>query len=82
MTLLIAALAGTWSWARPYVLGLGVGLAVLFGAWRKGVTDERAKTKIEDVTNANRIRKDGADARASVDTSPDGLRKNDGWKRD
>lgn len=79
MSLLISLAATVWSRISGYVLAAGVLLTILFGVWRKGVTDERAKAKTEDLTNANHIRKAGADARAGVD--PSGLH-DDGWRRD
>lgn len=58
------------------------GLAALIGAaglYLKGRSDAKTKAKLEDVTNANQIRRDGAAARAGADT--DRLR-DDGWRRD
>ena len=47
------------------------------------LADAKAKARLEDVTNANQIRKDGADARADADARArgDGLRQDDGWRR-
>lgn len=82
MTFIATFLGGIWTRVAGYVLAAGAVLAILFGAWRKGVTDERSKAKLEDVTNANTILKDSAGARAGVDTSPERLRDDDGWRRD
>lgn len=57
-------------------------LAVIAGAaglYFKGRGDATSKAKLEDVTNANQIRRDGAAARAGADT--DRLR-DDGFRRD
>ena len=56
--------------------------AMLFGAlglYLKGRGDAKAKAKLEDVTHANEIRRDGAVARASADPSS---MHNDGFRRD
>ncbi len=73
-----ALLLGNWQAIAGFA-------AMLFGAlglYLKGRGDAKAKAQLEDVTNANDIRKAGADARASVDVTPDRLRQSDGWRRD
>ncbi|KRE07477.1 hypothetical protein ASE63_22520 [Bosea sp. Root381] len=64
-------------------------LAALFGGvlagagiWFKARSDAKTKAKLEDITNANTIRRDGAAARAGAAVDPDRLRDSDGWKRD
>ncbi len=61
--------------------------AMLFGAlglYLKGRGDAKAKAKLEDLENANSIRKDGADARDRVAASVASgrLHDDDGHKRD
>lgn len=56
--------------------------AMLFGAlglYLKGRGDASAKAKLEDITHANEIRRDGASARSSADPS---VMHDDGFKRD
>lgn len=73
--LLTSLLAEYWQQIAGAVLAL-IGAA---GLYLKGRSDAKTKAKLEDITNANAIRKQGADARAGADT--DRLR-DDGWKRD
>lgn len=80
MTFLASLFTTLWSRLAGYVVALGALLTILVGAWAKGRSDARAKAKLEDVTNANDIRKAGADARASVGSGK--LHDNDGWRRD
>jgi hypothetical protein len=66
----------------PYwqqIVGLAVAAVGFAGIYLKGRSDQKAKAKLEDVSNANEIRRDGAAARA--DANPDRLH-NDGWRRD
>ena len=76
MSALIASLLAEW-W--PQIAAGLVAIAGLFGIYRKGRSDEKQKAKLEDITNANAIRKAGAAARAGAD--PDRMH-DDGWKRD
>jgi hypothetical protein len=67
----------------PYwqqIVGLAVAAVGFAGIYLKGRSDQKAKAKLEDVSNANEIRKAGADARASAASS--GVHDNDGWRRD
>jgi hypothetical protein len=68
-------LAEFWKPLAAIVGGLLVGL----GVYAKGRSDATSKAKLEDITNANDIRKDGAAARAGADT---GKLSDDGWRRD
>lgn len=63
---------------KPLAAGAAALLAGL-GIYLKGQSDAKQKAKLDDVTNANEIRKSGADARAGVD--PSGLH-DDGFRRD
>jgi hypothetical protein len=80
MTFLTSMFTALWGRVAGYVVALGALLTILFGAWAKGRSDAKAKAKLEDVTNANDIRKAGADARASAGAGK--LHDNDGWRRD
>ena len=64
------------------IAGVFAMIGTALGLYAKGRSDAKAKAKLEDITNANEIRRGGAAARASVDTSPERLRQSDGWKRD
>lgn len=75
MSALASLLAPFWK----EIAGALAGLVAIAAVYFKGRGDAKAKARLEDVTNANAIRKAGADARDSV--SRDGLR-NDGWRRD
>ena len=77
-TVLTSLLAAYW---QQLALAVAAAVAAL-GLYAKGRSDAKAKAKLEDITNANEIRRGGAAARASVDTSPERLRQSDGWKRD
>lgn len=74
--LLAGLLAEFW---KP-LAAAAAALAAMTGVYLKGRSDAKQKAKLEDVTNANAIRKAGADARAGVD--PGKLHDNDGWRRD
>jgi hypothetical protein len=76
MSALLAGLAAEF-W-KPLAALLG-GLLAGAGIWFKARSDAKTKAKLEDITNANDIRKDGAAARAGV--NPDRL-QDDGWRRD
>ncbi len=75
MSAVLSFLAPFWK----EIAGALAGLVAIAAVYLKGRGDAKAKAEIEDVTNANDIRKAGADARDSV--SRDGLR-DDGWRRD
>lgn len=79
MTGLIAGLLAEF-W-KPLAAGAAALLAG-FGLYLKGKSDQKQKAKLDDVTTANQIRKDGADARAGAAVQPDSLRNTDGYKRD
>lgn len=72
-------ISALWSRFAGYVAALGALLAILVGAFLKGKAVQKAESQIKDLRDANRIRKDGAAARAGAD--PDRMR-DDGWKRD
>jgi hypothetical protein len=77
MSVILGMLAPYWQ----QIIG---GIAAILGAlgiYAKGRSDAKQKAKLDDLETANNIRKQGADARASVDSSPDGLRKPDGFER-
>jgi hypothetical protein len=76
MNLLASLLAPVWRW----LAAAGAAVAAIGAIYLKGRSDARAKAKLEDVTNANEIRKVGADARASAGAGQ--LHDNDGWRRD
>ena len=79
MTALITSLiAANWQ----AIAGVFAMIGAALGLYAKGRSDAKAKAKLEDITHANEIRRGGAAARASVDTSPERLRQSDGWKRD
>lgn len=80
MTIITTLLAPYWQ----QIMG---GIAVIIGAaglYFKGRSDQDNKAKIKDITDANDIRKAGADARDRVaaDTAAGRLRETDGWRRD
>lgn len=75
MSLILSLLAPVWRW----IAGAGAAVAAIGAIYLKGRSDAKAKAKLEDVNNANSIRKAGADARDRADTSK---LHNDGWRRD
>ena len=77
MTAFLAGLLAEF-W-KPLAVALG-GLLAGLGIYAKGRSDANHKAKLEDITNANEIRRDGAAARASVD--PSKLHDDDGFRRD
>ncbi len=78
MSLFLSLLAPVWRW----IAAAGAAVAAIGAIYLKGRQDAKAKAQLEDLSNANDIRRKGADARANADVSPDGLRKSDGWRRD
>lgn len=76
--LLTGLLAEFW---KPLAALFG-GLLALAGVYLKARSDANTKAKLEDITNANEIRRDGAAARAGSAVDPDRLHDNDGWRRD
>jgi archaellin len=76
MNFLASLLAPVWR----YVAAAAAAVLALGGIYLKGRSDQKAKAKLEDVSNANQIRKAGADARASA--AAGGVHDNDGWRRD
>lgn len=75
MSLILSLLAPVWRW----IAAAGAAVAAIGAIYLKGRSDAKAKAQLEDVTNANEIRRKGADARASVD--PGKLRETDGFRR-
>lgn len=75
MTLLANLLAPYWQ----HIAGAAVAIIGALGLYLKGRSDATAKAKLEDITNANAIRKAGADARSGA--NPDRVH-DDGWRRD
>lgn len=75
MTLLANLLAPYWQ----QIAGAAVAIIGAVGLYLKGRSDATAEAKLEDVTNANEIRKAGADARSGA--NPDRVH-DDGWRRD
>lgn len=71
----VGLLAEFW---KP-LAAVGAALVACFGIYLKGKSDQKQKAKLDDVTTANEIRRDGAAARAGAD--PSSLH-DDGWKRD
>jgi hypothetical protein len=61
------------------IAGLFAAIAGALGLYLKGRGDAKAKAKLEDITHANEIRRDGASARASADPS---RVHDDGFRRD
>ncbi len=78
MSVITSLIAANWQ----AIAGVFAMIGTALGLYAKGRSDAKAKAKLEDITNANEIRRGGAAARASVDTSPERLRQSDGWKRD
>ena len=78
MSAIAALLAPFWKW----IVGALAGASTLAAIYIKGRSDAKAQAKIEDIANANTIRKAGADARSGVNVAADRLRDNDGFKRD
>lgn len=76
MSALLGSLFAAW-W--PQIVGALAAVIGLGGAYLKGRSTERRKLEIEDLRNANEIRKTGADARERA--AADGLR-DDGFRRD
>ena len=77
---ILSALAPLWR----EIAGALAALAVAAGLYLKGRRDKAQADRLKDMADANRIRKDGADARRAADArdSGDGLRRDDGWRRD
>lgn len=76
MTAIVEMLAPWWQ----QIAGVAIAVLGFVGVYFKGRSDQKAKAKLEDVSNANEIRKAGADARAHA--AAGSLRDSDGWKRD
>lgn len=72
-------ISALWGKLWGYVVAAGAILATIGGIYLKGRSDQKQKTELKDITDANAIRKAGADARSGSD--PDKLH-DDGWKRD
>lgn len=66
------------------IAGVFAMIGAALGLYAKGRSDAKAKAELKDQTNANRIRKDGADARDrfAADVARGGLHNDDGHKRD
>lgn len=77
MSALFGTLLSEW-W--PHIMAALAAIGAFLGIYLKGRSDQKAKAKLEDVSNANEIRKAGADARAS--SSAGRLHDSDGWRRD
>ena len=75
MSFLTSLLVANWQ----AIAGVFAAIAGAAGLYLKGRSDATQKAKLEDITDANEIRRDGAAARASVDGR---LSDNDGWRRD
>lgn len=72
-------LSALWAKFAGWIAGAGAVFLAIGGIYLKGKSDERQKAKLEDITNANEIRKAGADARAGADPS---VMHDDGFRRD
>lgn len=75
MTFITGLIAPYWQ----QIAGAAIAIIGALGLYLKGRSDATAKAKLEDITNANAIRKAGADARSGA--NPDGVH-DDGWRRD
>lgn len=80
MSAIVGLLTANWQ----AIAGIFAAIGAVLGIYAKGRSDAKAKAKLEDVTNADTIRKAGADARDRVaaDASAGKLRDTDGWRRD
>ena len=80
MSVITSLIAANWQ----AIAGVFAMIGAALGLYAKGRSDAKAKAKLKDITDANRIRKDGADARAraAADIARGGLHSDDGWKRD
>lgn len=79
-----AALIGIITANWQAVAGIFAAIAGAMGLYLKGRGDAKAKQKLEDITRAEQIRKDGADARdrAAADVAAGGVHAKDKWQRD
>jgi ABC-type sugar transport system substrate-binding protein len=77
MTALIGTLLSDW-W--PQIVAGFAAAAAALGLYVKGRSDQKSKTELKDLRDANEIRRDGAAARA--DAAAGRLRDSDGFKRD
>lgn len=77
---LLSILTANWQ----AVAGVFAMIAGALGLYAKGRSDAKAKAELKDITHANTIRKDGADARDRVaaDAAAGRLREHDGHRRD
>lgn len=75
MNLLASLLAPVWRW----LAAAGAAVAAIGAVYLKGRSDAKAKAKLEDLSDANDIRRQGASARDRAASG--GLRDDDGWKR-
>lgn len=77
---ILSALAPLWKEIAAGAVAILSALALYF----KGRSDAKAKAELKDVTNANEIRRDGAQARddARARDAGERLRDDDGWRRD
>jgi hypothetical protein len=76
MSLLASLLAPVWRW----LAAAGAAVAAIGAVYLKGRSDAKANAKLEDLSDANDIRREGASARASAGAGK--LHDNDGWRRD
>ena len=80
MSVITSLIAANWQ----AIAGVFAMIGAALGLYAKGRSDAKAKAKLEDITHANTIRKDGADARdrAAADVARGGLHNDDGHKHD
>lgn len=76
MSAILGSVLSAW-W--PQIAGALAAFVAVVGVYLKGRSAERRKAQLEDVSNANQIRKDGADARQRA---RDGGLSDDGFRRD
>lgn len=75
MSVITSLIAANWQ----AIAGVFAMIGAALGLYAKGRSDAKAKAKLEDITNANEIRREGAAARNRAADS--GLREDDGWER-
>ena len=80
MSVITSLIAANWQ----AIAGVFAMIGAALGLYAKGRSDAKAKAKLEDITHANQIRRDGAQARdrAAADVAAGRVLDKDKWQRD
>ena len=80
MSVITSLIAANWQ----AIAGVFAMIGAALGLYAKGRSDAKAKAKLKDITDANQIRRDGAQARdrAAADVAAGRVLDKDKWQRD